>query len=135
MQSVFHLDGFHNHLYTISSLATYVALFLLCSVSYYFYLCQKELNIKYFCLYELLSHKNFPYDSNNRICNIFFRRKGNDDLLVLLRSYLHLHFMINTNTKEKVLQAMYIRKFYAYTATIIKVVKPKLTIFRCISKK
>lgn len=48
---------------------------------------------------------------------------------------LHLHFVFNTHTKEKVLQAMYIRKFYAYTATIIKVVKPKLTIFRCISKK
>ena len=29
------------------------------------------LNIKYLYLYKLLSHKNFPYDFNNRIGNIF----------------------------------------------------------------
>lgn len=44
MQSVSHLEGFHNHLYRLSSLATYVAPFLLCSVSYYYYLCPKALN-------------------------------------------------------------------------------------------
>lgn len=45
-----------------------------------------------FCLDELLSHTHFLYYSNNRIGNIFFRRKDNNSLSVLLYSYLHLHF-------------------------------------------
>ena len=68
------------------------------------YLCPKALNIKSFCLYELLSHTHFLCYSNNHIGNIFFRRKGNGDLLVLLHSYLHLHFVINAKTEEKVLE-------------------------------
>lgn len=61
-------------------------------------------NHQFFCLYELLSHTHFLYYSNNHIRNIFFHRKGNGGLLVLLYSYLHLHFVINTKTEEKVLE-------------------------------
>ena len=87
-----------------------------------FKLCQKALNIKSFCLYELLSHTHFPYDSNNHIGNIFYHRKDNDSLFVLLHSYLH--FVINSKTEEIMLELMNIK------ATInIFVLKKDLKIF------
>ena len=90
------------------------------------YLCLKALYIKSFCLDELLSHIHFLYDSNNRIGNIFFRRKGNGNLLVLLHSYLHLHFVINSKTEEKILEFMHIK---ATTDNFILVSYLKISVF------
>lgn len=55
---------------------------------------KKALNVKSFCLGELLSDNHFLYYFDNHIGNIFFHRKDNGGLLVLLCSYLYLLFKL-----------------------------------------
>ena len=70
------------------------------------YLCPKALNIKSFCLDELLSHTHRFFYSDNHIDNTFFHRKDNGGLFVLLYSYLY--FVINVQAKEKMLEFMHV---------------------------